>query len=390
MSEAEQKVVDDVQRVCKQAVELGKHFDLTVRQVIQTLIDDMGHDESFLKSKPIKKLIKETAAESLESGQPEPDITSDKDEPKETPSKKRASSHKDSSSRPPSKKKTKTSPKDPNDSQVAADGAEELSQTKRSPSPSNKATELSSRPQSKKKARASSKGGFKSSEMVDSDGNSIHEEEPTKSTKPPSKPQSKKERKIKGIDDTKAVPKTNEKPTDGDDAQDPSDGEEKTTSSATAKKNGKGRRESLPLDKDEERIKKLKSFIVACGMRKQWKKEFQDRPTRKQQIQHLTKILEGLGMTGRLSMNKAKEIKARRDLEAEVNELVASNQVDSSDDDDQVSLDADRKENQIKKRKKNRTVDDSSGDESSDSPSKPQAKRNPFAFLGDQGSDDSS
>jgi hypothetical protein len=171
--------------------------------------------------------------------------------------------------------------------------------------------------------------------------------------------------------------------------------------------------------------------VVACGVRKQWKREFQNFPTKKQQIQHLTKILEGLGMTGRMSMAKAKEIKARRDLEAEVSELAAARETESSDDADDDEGDEDQEANEdveknskVNKRKKSRAANVSSGDESSDGANKPrvclhsplyiqskneiklpsltlltkffvfffcrQKKKNPFAFLGDQGSEDSS
>lgn len=50
-------------------------------------------------------------------------------------------------------------------------------------------------------------------------------------------------------------------------------------------------------------------------------KEFEgieDNP--KKQILRLKHILEGLGMTGRLSMDKAKAIRAKRELEEEIRE----------------------------------------------------------------------
>ncbi|KAA1098003.1 hypothetical protein PGT21_026397 [Puccinia graminis f. sp. tritici] len=377
MSVTEDQIIKDVQKVCTQAVALGKHLDLTVRGVIQQLIDEMKHDEEFVNSKPIKRLIKTTAAECLQPvTQPEPDPTDGKqaetkdsaDQPEET------ATQKDSVDQP---KETKEDKKDP------------LALPDQSSAPP-------SRPPSKKRARTSSKGVFKSAEMVDSDGNSIHEDEES-TVKPASKPKVKRERKSKG---TKKDGSEQESKKTLDKEQ-KSDDDEKPTSSTPAPKSGKGkRRESVPVDKDEERIKKLKSFVVACGVRKQWKKEFQDLTTNKQQIQRLTKILEELGMTGRLSMVKAKEIKARRDLEAEVSELVATRETESSDDgdgdeeaegeQDQKAGDGDEKKSSVKKRRKNRAVNASSGDESSDAPNKPRPKKNPFAFLGDQGSDDSS
>jgi F0F1-type ATP synthase beta subunit len=49
-----------------------------------------------------------------------------------------------------------------------------------------------------------------------------------------------------------------------------------------------------------------------------WTKEFQDLPTSSQQIKRLKNILADLGMDGRLSMEKAKAIKAKRDLAKEL------------------------------------------------------------------------
>lgn len=47
-------------------------------------------------------------------------------------------------------------------------------------------------------------------------------------------------------------------------------------------------------------------------------KEFEDKPKPSQQISHLKKILADLGMTGRLSLEKAKEIKEKREFAAEI------------------------------------------------------------------------
>jgi len=79
----------------------------------------------------------------------------------------------------------------------------------------------------------------------------------------------------------------------------------------------------------------LKSFVVACGVRKKWyavashdvglsdafcrAKEFEgieDQP--KKQLSRLREMLEGLGMTGRLSLEKAKAIRAKRELAEEI------------------------------------------------------------------------
>lgn len=332
--------------------------------MIQKLVDEMKHDEEFITSKPIKKIIKIAAAECLQSS----------NEPESNPADPKLDESKEADDQPEANTTKKDSPSLHDQSPVPASRA-----------PSNK------------KIRASTKGVFKSSEMIDSDGNSIHENEESTSTKKPTSSKSKvtRERKPRKPKKSKADPEHVD-----NNVEAKSDGEEKPMSSPPPKKSGKGKRESLPVDKDEERIKKLKSLVVACGLRKQWKKEFQDCPTNKQQIRHLTKILEDLGMTGRMSMAKAKEIKARRDLEAEVNELAATRETESSDgsggeeedqaDQDQATDEGDGKKTKVAKRKKNRAFNNSSGDESSDAPNKPKKKKNPFAFLGDQGSEDSS
>ncbi|EIM85911.1 uncharacterized protein STEHIDRAFT_121905 [Stereum hirsutum FP-91666 SS1] len=75
------------------------------------------------------------------------------------------------------------------------------------------------------------------------------------------------------------------------------------------------------LSKDEEAIKRLKSFVVACGVRKQWAREFKDLTLPSEQIKRLREILAELGMEGRLSMEKAKEIKTKRELAKELEDV---------------------------------------------------------------------
>ncbi|KAG9011904.1 hypothetical protein FRB94_007340 [Tulasnella sp. JGI-2019a] len=74
-------------------------------------------------------------------------------------------------------------------------------------------------------------------------------------------------------------------------------------------------------DKDEAEIKRLKSFVVACGVRKKWAKEFEGMPSSNQQIAHLKRILTELGMTGRLSLEKAKDIREKRELAKEIEDV---------------------------------------------------------------------
>ncbi|KAF8553555.1 hypothetical protein OG21DRAFT_1509996 [Imleria badia] len=77
------------------------------------------------------------------------------------------------------------------------------------------------------------------------------------------------------------------------------------------------------LSKDEETVNKLKGIVVACGVRKVWKKEFErlDKPS--QQIKRLHSMLGDLGMTPRYSMEKAKAIREQRELAQELQEVQA-------------------------------------------------------------------
>ncbi|KAK9354718.1 hypothetical protein V1523DRAFT_424776 [Lipomyces doorenjongii] len=71
----------------------------------------------------------------------------------------------------------------------------------------------------------------------------------------------------------------------------------------------------------EQKIATLKSWVVKCGVRKRWTRELAPYNTKKDRILHLQKILEGLGMTPRYSLEKAKKIRERREMEAEVAQL---------------------------------------------------------------------
>ena len=62
----------------------------------------------------------------------------------------------------------------------------------------------------------------------------------------------------------------------------------------------------------------LQSFVVACGIRKVWSKEFKGLDTPSAQIRRLKEILAELGMEGRMSLAQAREIRAKRELAQEL------------------------------------------------------------------------
>ncbi|KAF7726566.1 hypothetical protein EC973_008611 [Apophysomyces ossiformis] len=76
---------------------------------------------------------------------------------------------------------------------------------------------------------------------------------------------------------------------------------------------------------DEETIKRLKSYINKCGVRKVWAKELKDCKTSKSQINKLKSMLEDLGVHGRPTIEKCQKVKAERELKAEIESLDTSN-----------------------------------------------------------------
>ncbi|CAO1635986.1 unnamed protein product [Sympodiomycopsis kandeliae] len=84
---------------------------------------------------------------------------------------------------------------------------------------------------------------------------------------------------------------------------------------------------SKSSDKADEEVTRLKKFVTACGVRKQWKNWFasQSPVADKPQLQAkaLRTLLGELGMEGRLSMHKAKKIKEKREFEEEMKAIGA-------------------------------------------------------------------
>ncbi|KAG2345773.1 hypothetical protein BDR05DRAFT_1057962 [Suillus weaverae] len=131
--------------------------------------------------------------------------------------------------------------------------------------------------------------------------------------------------------------------------------------------------------KDDETVSKLKAIVVACGVRKMWKKEFADMDTPSGQIKRLKEILKDLGMTGRLTLEKAKTIKAEREFAQELRDV-------------QDFAEAERRRETRKE--KGVSQDEQSGSGSDDENEGPSVKRKRtagasiLAFLGDQSDDE--
>lgn len=82
-----------------------------------------------------------------------------------------------------------------------------------------------------------------------------------------------------------------------------------------------GKRPEPSAEPDAEEIKRLQGWLVKCGVRKIWGKELAPYDTLKLKIRHLKDLLSQIGMTGRFSAEKAKQIREERELRADLEEV---------------------------------------------------------------------
>ncbi|KAI7267506.1 hypothetical protein KC345_g7907 [Hortaea werneckii] len=114
----------------------------------------------------------------------------------------------------------------------------------------------------------------------------------------------------------------------------PSESKPKTTKNPIAKPANKGGKE---LTADDEEIKRLQGQLLKCGIRKVWGKELKKFDTDRAKIKHLKSMLEDVGVTGRFSAEKAKQIKEQRELAAELESAREFNETWGSKKDEEES-----------------------------------------------------
>lgn len=98
------------------------------------------------------------------------------------------------------------------------------------------------------------------------------------------------------------------------------DGASKQAGPKTGKK-AAAKRKDEDLDPDQVEIKRLQGWLVKCGVRKMWWRELQPYETPKAKIKHLKQMLEEVGMKGRYSLEKARQIRDERELKADLEQI---------------------------------------------------------------------
>jgi hypothetical protein len=110
---------------------------------------------------------------------------------------------------------------------------------------------------------------------------------------------------------------------------------------STSKKVRSKADKSLHLDPDDEEIRRLKNWLLKCGIRKMWVRELQSCDTAQAKIRHLKQMLSEAGMTGRYSTEKASQIRELRELRADLEAVQAGarqwGKTDEGDGEDEVT-----------------------------------------------------
>jgi len=91
-----------------------------------------------------------------------------------------------------------------------------------------------------------------------------------------------------------------------------------TVKAAKSKKKPASKKEEKELPPEEAEIKRLQGWLIKCGIRKLWHRELAACDTSKEKINHLRGMLKDAGMEGRPSVEKAAQIKERRELTADL------------------------------------------------------------------------
>ncbi|KAI9698095.1 MAG: hypothetical protein M1820_007603 [Bogoriella megaspora] len=96
----------------------------------------------------------------------------------------------------------------------------------------------------------------------------------------------------------------------------------KPTKASKEKKSAKSAKSATAASSDippaEAEIKRLQSWLVKCGIRKLWHRELAPYDSTSAKIAHLKGMLKDIGMDGRFSIDKARAIKERRELEMDL------------------------------------------------------------------------
>ncbi|KAJ3893438.1 hypothetical protein GG344DRAFT_74998 [Lentinula edodes] len=335
MPEPDPKIIRDMTR--KMVLDAGKNgtlSKLTPRTIRERLENDLGLEDHALK--PLKDVIKDAITKALdnenvdeneEEKEEQMNLEAEVEVKKPTAKEKK----KKAEGKPPAKKSSNK----PLRSELSSPEAPTKGKKRKSEAAEGAGSSKTKKPRVSSDAKSKDKKAFASAAVVppSSDFEDNIPAKPTKDNLFSGDENTPKKSLLP--DDSKVVASSN-KPIEPEEQADKSESELSVLIDEPPKRKKKGKTKepseahetkerkkrgaaSATLSKDEETIKRLKSLINACGVRKVWSKVFKDisdSPSR--QIALLRKMLADLGMTGRLSMDQAKSIKEKRELASEL------------------------------------------------------------------------
>ncbi|KAF9771763.1 hypothetical protein IL306_010581 [Fusarium sp. DS 682] len=324
--------------------------ETTVNKVRKQTEENLSLDQGFLSNvdwkQRSKSLIKERVEKLMEGWVPDSKNDAGLDGEEEKTGMKRSSDAESPEPKPKRQKrvtKPKAKPKPKSKKASKKEEPDLESDLESKPSVSSEMSELSDlseeeKPQKKRKRAAPRKAATKrKSKKIESDdeghdGDAVKSEteapagnddeaengEPTRnnataSTKPQNseeeenKPAVDEEEEYSDVIDEPVKPKRKKK--------------EKKEAGSKPTKATKAATKKAPTsdDPNTEEIKRLQGQLTKCGVRKLWHNELKKYgDDAKAKIRHLRKMLTDIGMDGRFSEAKAREIKERRELLAEV------------------------------------------------------------------------
>ncbi|KAJ7644246.1 hypothetical protein FB45DRAFT_897330 [Roridomyces roridus] len=331
-------------RAARRKGELEQISKKTIRQTLETQFD---LEEGFLSAQGYKQAVSSAVDDALEEDSgtediPEPAVQPQEPQKEKTPP--RNTKKRKSEEALESKPKKKQAVAAPSKSKSKFKSAEMIASSDHEEDTS---TELQKQPES---GGSSSKENKTTQAKKPKAGSSVAK---SKKTTPPAKAESDSELSV--LEDEPPKKKTKSS---------------KSADKGQAKPKGK----KVELSKDEETIKRLKSLVLGCGVRKVWGKVFKDVDSPSEQIRMLKKILTDLGMSGRMSMEQARAIKEKRELAQELEDVQAfaaatTRSKGSKDDEDDEDDESEEEEEALPAKRKT-------------------ARTSIMAFLGDQSDSD--
>ncbi|KAF4301575.1 hypothetical protein GTA08_BOTSDO10798 [Botryosphaeria dothidea] len=318
------KIEQALRRLVRDLWLAGDHDNLTVKRIRKSaeeqlrLPDDFFRDDSTWKDRSKTVITDQVSVQERDGAEDEPA------EPEEPPKKKRAPKAASAQKRKPSTKKqtaapTKSSGRKRQKVSISSDAEDEdpalRSDASEPPEPSTK--------KPTKKSRVVEE---------DSEGDGGASPAPRPSSKRKGSPQSGPaddfgddtnalERSTSPVQDAKPAASDSEmsvlidEPPKKKRQKKAGPTKEKQSKSTSKKSKPKDEKE---LDPQEAEIKRLQGWLVKCGIRKLWGKELKPFETPKAKISHLKEMLKEVGMDGRYSVEKARQIKERRELAADL------------------------------------------------------------------------